>query len=48
MATCDICKGNGRCPRCDGSGKTGGMISGVCQTCRGKKVCPACNGRGRK
>jgi hypothetical protein len=46
MAVCQTCKGKGRCPRCDGSGRTGGMIGGVCPTCRGNKVCPTCNGRG--
>jgi hypothetical protein len=47
MAICTTCKGRGRCPRCNGSGKTGGILAGPCPTCRGKKVCPTCNGTGR-
>lgn len=48
MATCNTCNGKGRCPKCDGHGKTGGFMQSECSTCRGKKVCPTCNGSGRR
>ena len=48
MATCGTCNGKGRCPKCDGHGKTGAIFSNECSTCRGKKVCPTCKGSGRK
>lgn len=47
MAACTTCRGKGLCPKCQGSGKTGGIIGGVCEVCRGKKVCISCNGKGR-
>ena len=48
VPTCPTCNGRCRCPRCDGSGKVGGIVTNVCPLCRGSKVCPTCNGTGRR
>ncbi len=48
MPACRTCKGEGRCPRCNGSGEIGTFFPKECPTCRGQKVCLTCNGSGKE
>jgi hypothetical protein len=48
--TCTICKGLGKCPRCDGTGSRESGLKGSkqvhCTTCRGTGNCLDCKGEG--
>ena len=40
-----LCEGNGKCPRCLGSGHNGLQ---TCYECAGSGICPQCHGSGEK
>ena len=42
---CTLCEGNGKCPRCLGSGHNGLQ---TCYECAGSGICPQCHGSGEK
>jgi phage FluMu protein Com len=50
MITCNVCRGSGKCPQCDGEGKvTIGFFSKTeenCHKCGGLGKCTVCNGKG--
>ena len=47
--SCSTCGGNGKCSRCNGSGKVPGFLWGTnrCPRCNGYASCSTCGGQGK-